>query len=340
MASVQELLLALESQKSPFQSIVQGLGKGFAGAQDKALENAKTMIALEQNRQEQERQAQMDREIKQAMEAQNGQRFNQVGGAKPVLPTQKIQVEIEQDEKGRYSRKFKVVPPKEAGSLDAIAAGKVERGEMTLEEAYALKNKGQGDSPSLAYQKEKDSKERIIPGYTSSGQVQLDDVEVRNLRSGAAEFETFKEGLASYKSLIQKYGTQEITDRNVAGQMGAYAKNLQLKVKNLAQLGVLSASDVPFIEQQIPGPGIFKTGAGMLGALDTAEKLMATAFEKKLKLSGYAKEARSGATVDTGGTGDGSGGAFDADVISYAQKHSITPAQALQIKMARTGGRP
>jgi len=299
MASVQELLLAAETKKSPFIKLLEGAAQGFGQAQQGGLDRTIKMIQLDQMRQEMAQQAEMQKEIQMQLSAQQESATQRglksvAGAPAAVLPTQKLKQKISQDEKGRYSRSFEMVEPKEPASLDAIVAGKVDRGEMTLEQAYALKNRSEGISPSLNYQMQKDAekrvteeKGRVIPGYQSTGEVVVDDTEAKNLRSGVAEFETFKSGISEYKNLIKKYGTTEPTDRRAQGQLSAYAKNLQLRVKNLAQLGVLSASDIPFIEEQLPGPGVFRTKEGMLGALDTAEKLMTTSINKKLKTSGY-----------------------------------------------------
>lgn len=54
MASVQELIDAANAQKSPGISAMEGLARGYLGAQHQALERAKTLIMLEQNRREQE----------------------------------------------------------------------------------------------------------------------------------------------------------------------------------------------------------------------------------------------------------------------------------------------
>jgi hypothetical protein len=132
--------------------------------------------------------------------------------------------------------------------------------------------------------------ELTIPGLKRTGRVDLDDVGVRNLRSSSAEFETFKNELAKYRAYVDRYGTSEMTDRRVQAEMTSMAKGLQLKVKNLAQLGVISASDVPYILGQIPEPGIFSTKNGMIGGLDATYERMANDYGNKLNVSGYAPE--------------------------------------------------
>lgn len=130
-------------------------------------------------------------------------------------------------------------------------------------------------------------KSKEVPGFINSGAVEIEAVEARDLRKGVAEFSTFDKLTKEYEAFIEKYGTQEVTDRRVEGEMKAYAKRLQLIVKNLAQLGVLSASDVPFIEEQIPGPGMFKTSEGMKGALSASHSMAATGLRTALAARGY-----------------------------------------------------
>jgi hypothetical protein len=113
MAGIQDALLALQSQKTPFESLLEGVAGGVSTAQDKALENAKMMMALEERRQEQAQQAEMQRQIKTQMEAQTASGLKAIGGTPAVLPTQKMKQTFSQDEKGKYSRKFEVVEPKD-----------------------------------------------------------------------------------------------------------------------------------------------------------------------------------------------------------------------------------
>lgn len=126
-----------------------------------------------------------------------------------------------------------------------------------------------------------------VPGFDLTGEVEPSTTEAGKLRTGKGEFDTFINDIQGYKNLITQYGPSEITDRYVQSQLKAAAKNLQLKVKNLAQLGVLSFSDIPFIEEQIPDPSIFTTSAGAMGALDQAEKAAKVAFKNNMSSHGY-----------------------------------------------------
>jgi hypothetical protein len=133
----------------------------------------------------------------------------------------------------------------------------------------------------------------------------IDEAEARKLRDGVAEFNTFKDGLRQYKALILKNGTTAITDRGSLAEMEAMAKNLQLKVKNLGQLGVLSASDIPFIEKQIPEPSFFKTESGMQGALDATQKMMTKSILSTMAARGYQPDPQMAASLEVGGDASG-----------------------------------
>lgn len=141
MPSVQELLLALQGQKSPLVNLLEGVAGGYADAQKNRIDNAKKLMEMDQMRQQQAQQAQMQKQIADQLEAQTQSGLKGTGSPTAVLPTQKLETEISQDEKGNYSRKFKTVDttPKIPDTLDEISAQQVRDGKMTLEQAYAQK---------------------------------------------------------------------------------------------------------------------------------------------------------------------------------------------------------
>ena len=319
MASVQELLLAAQSKapKSAFSSLNDLLDTGIAGysagqkIRDTNVDIAVKLLKIEEEKQKAKYREQQQKLIDDFIGKREDVIQNTVsgtGGDKPaVTPAEKFERTVSFGPEGP-KMEIKIKEPKAPDPVDSYEkalAEKYRNGEITIEQFQDMKARGSGGiSPSLQYQIEKDAekkaldaKGKIIPGYELTGETNIEDTELKNLRSGITEFETFKSGMTEYKNLIGKYGTTELMDRNIQGQLNAYAKNLQLKVKNLAQLGVLSASDIPFIEEQIPSPGVFKTKEGMLGALGTAEKLMQTALENKLKVSGYRKAGEKGETA-------------------------------------------
>lgn len=155
------------------------------------------------------------------------------------------------------------------------------------------------DSKNLAQQAKEDAakekadleaKESVIPGWKSDGNVRIEGIEARKLRDGMASYDSFTSNLKAYKKLINDYGTSEVMNQGVRGEMNGLAKALQLDLKNMAQLGVLSAADIPFMEEQIPKPGFLQTEAGMQGALGSTNKSMKRNILARMKARGYAPE--------------------------------------------------
>ena len=109
MPSVQELLAILETQKSPLQSFLEGFAGSYSDAQKRRLDDEKKILEIQQMRENQARQAQMDKEIRRQIEDNTQAGLRSTGAAPAVLPAQKLSLEISQDETGRYSRKLKTV---------------------------------------------------------------------------------------------------------------------------------------------------------------------------------------------------------------------------------------
>lgn len=119
MSSVGELLLAAQTKKSPFISLLEGAAQGFGNTQSKAFENARTLVSIEMDRQEMEqkrldaeRQAQAQSAIKKYLADQDDSlkrgQSSVAGAPDPTLPAQKLERKISQDEKGNYSQSFAV----------------------------------------------------------------------------------------------------------------------------------------------------------------------------------------------------------------------------------------
>ena len=132
MASVQELIDAANAQKSPGISAMEGLARGYLSGQQQALERAKTLIMLEQNRREQEmkmREHEMmvknqERLSAQLAAQQDADRHQQLKGAgakpEPFQPQQKIIRTIESNEKGQLSEKIQFSPMDEKASANEV----------------------------------------------------------------------------------------------------------------------------------------------------------------------------------------------------------------------------
>lgn len=172
MASVADLLQAAETKKSPLIRLLEGSAQGFGQAQNTALERTKTLIALEQARREAEEQAELQKQIQAQIDTQAENSIVQahkgVGGRPPsVLRSQKFQTEILQDEKGRYSRRWKTVEPKEPDSFEAILAAKYRNGEISLDEfAERMRSKSATSfmKPPTGFRPAGDGNLEAIPG--------------------------------------------------------------------------------------------------------------------------------------------------------------------------------
>lgn len=139
MASVQELLLAAQTEKSPFQSLLEGATTGFVQAQSEALPRARIMAQMELERQDRERLAKQDEEIRAQLSAQTETQtktaFGKInGGPKPVLPSQKWKETIKQTPTGHYAREYEEIITKPATEsqqslIDERAAKRADRRE-------------------------------------------------------------------------------------------------------------------------------------------------------------------------------------------------------------------
>ncbi len=133
-----------------------------------------------------------------------------------------------------------------------------------------------------------EARKTAVPGFINTGEVGVDEMEAKKLREGMAAWESFTSGIDRYKELVQKHGTGELMNQSAAGEMQQIATDLQLTVKKLAQLGVLSKSDEPFIKKQIPDPSFFQTSGKMLSTLDSSKKRFTEDLMNNMKARGYA----------------------------------------------------
>ncbi len=161
------------------------------------------------------------------------------------------------------------------------------------EEARSVREASSNDKQAAADEKRSAAAQATaVPGFRPNGKVRIDEIEARKLRDGLAEYRTFMATLNDYVKNVKDHGTTEWVGAEAA-EMQAQAKRLQLAVKNLAQLGVLSASDIPFIEQQIPNPGFFKSQSGMLGALASSKKMAGQSLRNQMLARGLELEDQS-----------------------------------------------
>ena len=135
-----------------------------------------------------------------------------------------------------------------------------------------------------------------VPGHKLAGEIRPKVEEAAKLRDGVAQLNTFRQGIQELQGLIAENGSTELFG-DKAGKMGALAKSLQLTLKNLAALGVLSQSDIPFLTKQISDPSSLKSlvlpqgqaQAQLAQTLKTAEETL----KNRLSATGYTQDVKS-----------------------------------------------
>lgn len=206
-------------------------------------------MQMEQQRQEQARKAQMLQMFQQDMErkteANTVQQFSGVQTPAPVFPVQKGQRIWSVDSSGNPSYKQKDVEIVEPKTLDEINAQKVKRGEMSLEEGYRLKNKGQPNGltkPPPGYRFTSDGASlEAIPGGPADAKLKK---ESSKLDTTLELYETAREGLLS--------GLEGSTTGPVSGRIPAVTANQQIAEGAVAAMA-------PVLKQlfRASGEGVF-----------------------------------------------------------------------------------
>lgn len=383
MATIQDALAAMQAQKSPFESLLEGVSTGVAGAQDKALENTKTLIALEQQRKQAQQQAALQQQLKNAVEGKTQNDLKAVGGSNPVLPVQKFQEEFTQDEKGNISVHYK---PKDdaAGTYTAEQTRALIPGDKT---EGLIKSFPGGQIP-------KDAVHQLIAA--SKSDVSLGE---KDKQFTAKRLTAFGDALDPSKQRSGAFGvSKQVFDRaeRLQSLASAYSSN-NLDSRQMEELAIglnamLSGSNTG-AQSQVTAL-VPKTAMGniqkfkewlvndpqgtdqqafvqrMLGSIDrekqtAADQIKRTQFQRTARYADLEKSSpdefyntlqsngldpeeykqwkKNGfkpmTAVQAPDNSGGGGGSFEPDVMAYAQKHGITPIQAQQVKMARTGGR-
>lgn len=119
MASVQELIAAAQhntnARKSPFMQLAEGFMQGTQTTigNESGLEQIKREMDIQAAKDQQRRQEEMDREIRQKLAADSESRvqnsLNKVSGAKPATPQHKLKETLKQDATGRWTRALEEV---------------------------------------------------------------------------------------------------------------------------------------------------------------------------------------------------------------------------------------
>lgn len=317
MASVTELLLAAKAKQSPFMSLAEGAAQGFGQAQSGALQRAAQLIAMEDARVQREQRAKAQEEMRKRVAAaseasvQQGLRGTKEG--QPLTPPQKLKETF--DEQGNYTATFETVPPDapKAPSYQAKeyadAQGKTRIGrfnpqtgkmEQSADDAFAPPPVA---TPGLAYQQEKDAKKEAIdikelqiPGYELGPDVRPTQKEAQDLRTASGAMQDFSKGVDRLRELMEQHGSTQFFG-TAGGEMKSLAANLKLTLKEVQKLGVLSSSDIAFLDAQIPDPSTWGSVATSTSTavkqLDTVKERSASVLAESLKARGYRPAASS-----------------------------------------------
>jgi len=153
--------------------------------------------------------------------------------------------------------------------------------------------------PKEAAKLAKEDKELSVPGYTLTGEVRPLPAEAKELRTGTAAVKDFTKGVDRLKALIGKYGSTNVVGKG-SGEMRTLTSNLKLTLKEVQKLGVLSSSDIAFLEDQLFNPAEFKSWgtrtSTALEQLDTIKSRAESGVAEALKSRGYAPVGGGGET--------------------------------------------
>jgi TolA-binding protein len=183
MASVEELILAAKSKQkqSPLSALAELIKVGASGyaegqkqrqtADLSRVEIARKMIELQQIQEDMKAQEENRKFFKDQMDAESELRVRNnlastAGTPAATTPRNKVQKEFSLDSKGRLSGAVKIVPTPTPTSLDELVTEKVRNGELSIEDAYRMKQPGAmgGGKPPTGFRWTPDGNLEIIPG--------------------------------------------------------------------------------------------------------------------------------------------------------------------------------
>lgn len=135
-----------------------------------------------------------------------------------------------------------------------------------------------------------------VPGYQHDPAVGIKPENAEKMRDAAVRLDAFKGSMQDLVELQKQYGNFE-TGENGA-KMEALSKDLQVQMKELAKLGVLSASDMVLIEKQIPSLGggmgnLFSRNENTAAQLQQTLNSRVSEAEKTMASRGYSKAGSS-----------------------------------------------
>lgn len=141
--------------------------------------------------------------------------------------------------------------------------------------------------------REKDLAEIAIPNYKASDTVRAKPDDVAKLRGSVATLNSIKPELEMMKSYIDQYGTFEGLGEG-SGKMESLARSIQLKLKNLYELGAITGPDMAILEGQIMNPtgwkALFTRNKTGKAAIDEVGQSIENTVKSKMDSFGYTPE--------------------------------------------------
>lgn len=157
-------------------------------------------------------------------------------------------------------------------------------------------NGAKQDEKNRSNQAKADEKEELIsiPGFKRVDGMRVSPKSADDLRKGLQTFNTFQRDLSTLKDMVKEYGTYETGPNGAV--MESLTKQVQLKYKELVNLGVLNGGDMKMIEGVIPSLGnkVLARNDNAEAQLDTLIKSTANDFNSTMPTFGYAPEGQEG----------------------------------------------
>lgn len=209
----------------------------------------------------------------------------------------------------------------------------------------ASQNKPAEPNDNLLWQMLKDKEKQTretqelqVPGYELSGNVRPTQKEAQDLRTSTAAMADFTKGIDQMIGLIDKHGSTNLFGE-ASGEMESLAANLKLTLKEVQKLGVLSASDIAFLEAQIFDPSSLKSlktaTPTAIKQLQTAKNRAMSLVNESLKARGFQPKGETSKQADTSkGTAPSS---EDQMALEWAKSNPLDPRAQKIIQM--NGGR-
>lgn len=132
------------------------------------------------------------------------------------------------------------------------------------------------DKQKAQLSKSEEDKKRYIPGIGTA----LTPEDAKNIKDGKENLDAIKQGIAKVKDIRNQSGYEVFnTDNAKLGKQ--LATDLTLRIKNMAQLGQISASDAVILQNMVPeDPTSLRDPTPLF---DQLEKMADASFENKLK---------------------------------------------------------